>query len=505
MAYLLGIDVGTSSAKALVTDEIGRRISCGRAFYDIQIPQPGFAEQNGEALWGAVCDAIRAAIATAGVKENIIAIGVTGQMHGMLLLDADYRPLRPIVIWADRRSAAQVRQLKNKGIEDKVGNPVSTGLFLPSLLWVKENEPEIYKRTCHVMLPKDYVRFRMCGLNATDYSDATGTLLFNLKKGTWDWEIMEQLDLDSRWFPEFYHSCEIAGETTLQCSMDTGLSAGIKIVYGGGDTPMQLAGNGVVTPGQLNTNIGTASQINCICSDLPKTDLRINLFHHISQKSWIAAGASLNGGIVMKWLQNNVLSGFSSFSDMSKAAATSKAGANGVIMLPFLNGERAPYMDEYAKAILFGMTLSNDQNDIIRAAMESVVFSFRDCISVFQEMGLPMQEEIVASGGGAKSPIWLQIQADILQKTIKVTKEDEDASKGAVLAAGVGCGIYKSMEEAKTATIQWSDRIYEPNEKNRLVYDESFAVYQKLYRQNKALFKTLTTETNAGKFKQNQV
>lgn len=256
----------------------------------------------------------------------------------------------------------------------------------------------------------------------------------------------------------------------------------------GEDTPMQLVGNGVISSGQLNTNIGTASQVNFICGQLPQADSRINIFHHIPQNLWLAVGASLNGGIVMKWLQNNILSGYSSFSEMSKAAARSKAGANGVVMLPFLNGERSPYMDEQAKAILFGMTLSTNQNDIIRAAMESIVFSFRDCIQVFQEMGLSMKEEIVASGGGAKSPVWLQIQADILQKVIKLTKEEEDASKGAALAAGVGCGIYQSLEEARDITVKWSDVVYEPNKNNKAVYDERFSVYQLIYKQNKELF-----------------
>lgn len=488
MAYLLGIDVGTSSTKALVMDEAGRTISSGKSAYDIAIPYAGYAEQDCDMLWQAACRSVREATAEASVKREIRAVGVTGQMHGIVLLDREKRPLRPVIIWADRRSKEQVERLKGRGIEARAGNPVSTGIFLPSLLWVKEKEPELFERAAYAMLPKDYIRYRLCGTLGTDYSDASGTLLFHLWKGTWDARTLKEHSLREELLPESHDSCEVAGETSALCGEETGLPAGIPVVYGGGDTPMQLVGNGIVKRGQLNTNIGTANQINCVCDVLPKPDPRINMFHHIPPETWVAAGAGLNGGILMKWLQNNVFTGYENFEQMSGAAGKSPAGAKGLVWLPFLNGERSPYMDENAKAILFGMTLAHTREDILRAAMESVVFSFRDCMRVFEEMGLPMAEEIVASGGGSKSGLWLQIQADVLGRPVRVMEGDEEACKGAAIAAGVGCGVYASLQEGCLKTVHYSDRIYEPRTENREVYEKAFHTYLELYQNNKALF-----------------
>ena len=488
MAYLLGIDVGTSSTKAVVMDEAGRTVSCGKSAYDIRIPEDGYAEQDCETLWQAVCEAVRSAIADSSAKRKVKAVGVTGQMHGLVLLDKNKKPLRPVIIWADKRSKKQVEMLKERRIETRVGNPVSTGIFLPSLLWVKENEPALFERAEYAMLPKDYIRYRLCGTLGTDYSDATGTLLYCLKEGSWDGDTMGRYAIRESLLPQCGDSCEIAGKVSAVCQESTGLPAGLPVVYGGGDTPMQLVGNGIVGSGQLNTNIGTANQINCICSALPKLDPRINIFHHIPQDTWLAVGAGLNGGILMKWLQNNVFTGYRNFEQMSEAAAKSPAGAKGLVWLPFLNGERSPYMDENARAILFGMTLAHTREDIIRAAMESVVFSFRDCMGVFEELRLPMEEELTASGGGSKSGLWLQMQADILQKPIKVTEGDEDACKGAAIAAGVGCGIYATLEEGCLAAVRFCDVVYEPLAKNREVYENAFHTYLALYRNNKELF-----------------
>ncbi len=488
MVHLLGVDVGTSSAKAVVMDERGNIISSGKSAYDIAIPHAGYAEQECEMLWRAVCEAIRGAVRETSVKKRIRAVGITGQMHGIVLLDKEKKPLRPVIIWADKRSRKQVEMLKNCGLETRVGNPVSTGMFLPSLLWVKENEPELFEKAVCAMLPKDYIRCLLCGAPGTDYSDATGTLLFHLKEGGWDREMIEKYHIKESLLPECHDSCEIAGETSTACEEITGLPAGLPVVYGGGDTPMQIVGNGIVKSGQLNTNIGTANQINCVCDFLQKFDARVNLFHHIPQNGWIGVGAGLNGGILMKWLQNNVFTGYQSFSQMSGVAAESPAGANGLVWLPFLNGERSPYMDENAKAILFGMSLAHTREDIIRAAMESVVFSFRDCMRVFEEIHLPMQEEVIASGGGSKSTLWLQMQADILQRPIRVTKGDEEACKGAAIAAGVGCGVYASLEEGCRAAVRFGDRMYEPQVKNKEVYDKAFGIYLELYQNNKTLF-----------------
>ncbi len=489
MAYLLGIDVGTSSSKAMVMDETGRLISCGSSAYDIDIPQPGFAQQDCLMLWDAVSASIRQALAGLSERKAIAAVGITGQMHGLVMLDETLTPIRPCIIWADQRSVRQLEAVKRAGAEARTGNPAATGFLLPSLLWVKENEPANFDRMRYAVLPKDYIRLRLCGELGTDYSDATGTLLYDLTAGGWDTQTIARCGLDARTMPDCRDSCEIAGAVTAQCERETGLRAGTPVVYGGGDTPMQLTGNGVIGVGQLSTNIGTAGQINCICKNAPQSGGQLNAFHHIPVDRWVAVGASLNGGIVLKWMRSTLFNGKLGYEDMDADASRSAPGANGLVLLPFLCGERAPYLDEHAKGILYGMQLSHTRSDIVRCAMESVIYSFRDCMRVFEELRFPMQDEIIASGGGAKSPIWLQMQADILQKAIRVSEQEESACRGAAIAAGVGCGLYGSLEQGCEAVCRLSKTIYEPNPATASVYTERFLTYRALYSNNRELFR----------------
>lgn len=488
MAYLLGIDVGTSSAKVMIIDEAGEKIAGGSSEYDIDIPQTGYAEQSCALLWEAVCSALKQALQRKAIREEIAAVGVTGQMHGMVMLDGDKNPVRPTIIWADQRSVRQVDFLQTLHLEEHVGNPMATGFLLPSLLWVKENEPENFARMRYVMLPKDYIRYRLCGSIGTDYSDASGTLLFHLEQADWDRQTLEKLDIPLSVLPPCHSSCSIAGEVSAVSGRETGLKPGIPVIWGGGDTPMQLTGNGVIRAGQLCTNIGTASQINCICRDVPAPGQGINVFHHVPEALWMAVGAGLNGGIVLKWMRSVFFPEIKNYQGMDVLAEQSVPGANGLVMLPFLCGERSPYLDPNAKGILFGMTLAHTRKDVIRAGMESVVFSFRGCMEVFHRMGLFMGESIIASGGGVKSPLWLQMQADILGKTIYITEGREACGKGAAIAAGVGCGVYRDIEEACERTVRISDKVYEPDPRCREVYEERFGLYTSLYRNNRELF-----------------
>lgn len=489
MAYLLGIDVGTSSAKAMIMEETGRMVSGGSYNYDIDISQTGYAEQNGLMLWDAVCEAVRIALRKLGDSPEIAAIGISGQMHGLVMLDHDKQPIRPIIIWADKRSSEQVAELKQLGLSERIGNPIATGFFLPSLLWVKQHEPHHFEKMRYAMLPKDYIRFCLTGEIGTDYSDASGTLLYNLEENDWDSDIVKTYGIPRETLPSCHFSCEIAGEISAQAAEKTGLKAGTPVVFGGGDTPMLLTGNGVIVAGQLSTNIGTASQINCVCDAVPKSGDKLNTFHHIPSKRWISVGASLNGGIILKWLRSTFLPAIDGFQGMDAFANKSVPGAHGLVLLPFLCGERSPYLDENAKGILFGITLSTNLNDIIRSAMEGVVYSFKDCMRVFEEQKFSMQDEIIASGGGSRSPLWLQMQADILQKTIRVNEGEEEACKGAAIAAGVGCGMYSSLEQACNVVQRLSSVVYEPNLANQSVYEAGFAAYRELYKNNKDLFR----------------
>lgn len=490
MGYLMGIDLGTSSVKAMIMDESGECKALASRDYDIQFPKAGYTEQDPGMLWQATVQSIRAAMSQCWIHGNEIAsIGLTGQMHGLVTLDREKRPIRRVIIWADQRSIRQVRKIRGTTVEENACNPASTGFWLPSLMWMREEEPELFDRIRYILLPKDYIRYCLTGMIGTDYSDASGTLMFHMQKGTWDWENIEKYRIPREVLPSCEKSVKIIGTVTEEAGSLTGLAKGTPVICGGGDGPMQLTGNGAIRPGQLVTNIGTASQIDCISDRVyPDYHYRLNTFCHVPENRWITMGAGLNGGIVLKWLKKDIFREIPDYDAMTALAATVPAGAEGLVFLPFLCGERSPYMDAKAKGIFFGLELIHKREHMIRACMESVVYSFLDCMRVFEEIGIPMEDRIIASGGGARSPLWLQMQADILQKEIYTTKGREEACIGAAISAGVGCGIYSSLEEGCRAVVQMDDKVYEPDRSNYETYIRNFEVYRKVYQNNKELF-----------------
>jgi xylulokinase len=487
MTCMLGIDVGTSSVKAILMSLSGEILCRESEGYDIDIPQPGWAQQDFLMIWEKVRAVLQRLTSRTPSHYRIAAIGITGQMHGLIPLGKDNLPLCPGIIWADQRSTGELEEICCSGVQQRSGNPAAAGMFLASLLWLQKKRPEIYEKTKKLLLPKDYIRFRLCGSFITDPSDATGTLLYDYKKESWDGESMKTWGISPALLPSISASCQVVGTTHKQCSEETGLPEGIPVVAGGGDTPMQLLGNGVILPGQLSTNIGTASQINCITQGEPAADLRFNVFRHIPENRWIRAGAGLNGGIVLKWLKNTFFSSLD-YKEMDRLAAKSPAGAKGLVLLPFLCGERSPYMDPDAKGILFGLQLSHTKEDMIRCAMESVAYSFRDCLEIFRQADISLKGPIIASGGGASSPLWAQIQADVLGMEVLVRDSQEQAARGAAIAAAVGCGEYHSLEEGCKAAVSSHGTIYEPNLKNHTVYQEGFSIYRSLYQNNQGLF-----------------
>lgn len=490
MAYLMGIDLGTSGVKVMIMDEQGDCKALAVRDYDIQFPKAGYTEQDADMLWQATVQCIRESMSRCWIKgSEIAAIGLAGQMHGLVTLDKEKKPIRPIIIWADQRSDRQVRKLRGSMTEENACNPASAGFLLPSLMWMREEEPERFDRICHVMLPKDYIRYRLTGTIGTDPSDASGTLLFHMKNGVWDLDTAGKYRIPPEILPPCEKSTQIVGKVMESTSRVTGISKGTPVICGGGDGPMQLTGNGAVYPGQLVTNIGTASQIDCISDKVyPDPQYRLNTFCHVRENRWITMGAGLNGGIVLKWLKKDVFREIADYDTMTALAKNVPVGAEGLVFLPFLCGERSPYMDAKAKGIFFGLGLIHKREHMIRACMESVVYSFLDCMRVFEEIGIPMDDKIIASGGGARSELWLQMQADILQKEIYTTKGREEACIGAAIAAGVGCGIYRSLEEGCEAVVKMNDKVYEPCRENHEIYMENFETYRKVYWNNKELF-----------------
>lgn len=491
MDYLMGIDLGTSSVKTVIMDLDGNIAGLGQENYDIQIPSVGYAEQDIELLWEATARTIKQAI-TNGIinSSDIKGIGFSGQMHGLVLLDKEMKPIRPMIIWADQRANQQIDNIYNIiGMDDfrKITlNSLSPGFFISSLMWIRDNEPQNYDRAYKAVLPNDYIRYKLCGELATDVTDASATLAFDVAKRCWAFDIIEKIGINASLFPEYGEAYQIAGETIKECEEKTGLRCKIPVVYGGGDAIMHSIGNGIIKPGVISSNIGTACQLSsAVMSPVFDKQFRTNTFCHAKEDLWIIYGGHLNGGIVLKWLRDNYFPQLT-FKEFDKVAEEIPAGSEGTLFLPYLSGERTPYHDLFAKGILYGMTLNHNYKHMIRAAMEGVIFSLRLSLEIFKELNIPI-EQVVASGGGAKSSVWIQMQADIFNTGIYTVSSNEAACTGAAIVAGVGVKIYKSIERACSHIVKYNQNITLPNLENVKVYDEAFEKFKLLYQNNKNL------------------
>lgn len=492
MKYFVGIDLGTSGAKSLLMGENGEVLGSARKGYPILKPRQDWAEQDIEVLWEAVKETIMELMARfPEEKGNICGVGYSGQMHGLVMVDAAGKPVRNAIIWADQRSGKEIekiyRLIPKEGYSKITRNAVSTGFLAASLLWVKEHEPENYEKVCRVFLPKDYIRYKMCGEFGTDMTDASSTLLFDTARREWAWELIDALDLDRGFFVPCGETCEAAGCISRECARETGLPLHVKVVYGGGDSLMQALGNGMSGPGILSSNIGTASQLASVMK-APFYDekLRTNTFCHVRKDLWMLMGANLSGGVALDWLKDKVL-GLSSFEEMMEAAAEAPAGSSGMLFLPYLSGERTPYQDPNAKGIYFGLTLKHTKAHFVRSTMEGIVFALKNSLEIFEELGVPA-EKIIASGGGARSQLFRQIQADIFGKEIYTNRIEEQACVGAAIAAAVGNGTYQSLEEACGEIVRFRDEITVPEKENQKIYEERYQIFKELYPRNRTLF-----------------
>lgn len=492
MGYLLGIDIGTSSVKSLLMDEEGHVAAIAQKEYDIIKPKQSWAEQEMGQLWEAAAWTIRSVIGQCPqVKGDISGISYSGQMHGLVMLDKAGREVRNTIIWADQRSAQSIERIYQAVPREEYQavtlNALSTGFLVSSLVWVRDHEPEQYEKICKVMLPKDYIRFRMCGQMGTDVSDASSTVIFDTAGRQWAWDLIRRTGLEESFFVPCYESDQIAGAVSKECARETGLPEGIPVVYGGGDTLVQALGNGVIQPGMAISNIGTASQLVTV-SDRPVYDkeFRTNTFCHVGKDQWLLMGANLSGGISLKWLKNNILE-MESYDAMTDLAEQSAPGSDGLFFLPYLSGERTPWNDPDARGIYFGLSLKHGRADMIRAAMEGIIYAQRSSLKIFQGMGLSF-ERVVASGGGANSRVFRQILADQFGCRVVTSLVREQGCVGAAILAGVGTGVFADQREACERIVRFSEQVTEPEEKRRELYEERFSVFEKLYPANKELF-----------------
>ena len=481
----LGIDIGTGGSRALLVDEQGR-VAAGvtAAHEEILMQRPLWAEQRPENWWDAASIAIQGVLKEAGLSgKDIKGVGLSGQMHGLTLLDSDKQVIRPALIWCDQRSQQQVDWVNSKVGREKVlactANPVLTGFTLPKLLWVRDNEPESFARVRQILLPKDYVRFRLTGEFATDVSDASGTALFDVVRRRWSKELADALGLDSSILPRVYESPEITGAVSNEAAAATGLSAGTPVVGGGGDQAASGVGNGVVSSGFVSCTLGTSgvvfAHMDKVAYD-PKG--RVHTFCHAVPGKWHVMGVTQGAGLSLQWFRNQLAPGMG-YDQLMAEAEHAPAGSQGLYWLPYLMGERTPHLDPEARGGWIGLTARHTRADLIRALVEGVSYSQRDCLDIIEELGV-RADSVRASGGGARSPFWRQVLSDVLKKPVVTLETQEGSAFGAALLAMTGTGAYASVPEACAAVVREISSV-NPEPAATETYRSGHRVYRALY------------------------
>ena len=499
MSITLGIDLGTSSVKAMLLDTEKDILGVASKGYAVDITRSGYAEQSPSMWWESTLDVMGQLREQHPADfEQIEAVGLSGQMHGLVVIDKDGKTLRPAILWLDQRSGKQAKAVHDAFSLATIGsmlhNRVFPGFAFCSLLWLKENEPALFDKIYSIMLPKDYIRYLLTGNIGSDFSDASATGAFSPGQWRWSYELIDYFQIKRSIFPECGKSAEIAGFITGTAAKKTGLRPGTPVVFGGGDQPVQSIGNGLVYENALISNIGTGGQITCFSkTDLYDERLRTHTFCHALPDAYTIFGATLSGGMSLNWLAGNLLHQ-NDYKALDEGASEVPAGSCGLIYLPYLSGERTPHMDVHARGMFFGMTLGMDDRYFSRAVLEGVVYSLKDSLIVLQEMGIS-SNKIIASGGGAASSLWLQMQADILGMDIQVSKVKEQACMGACILAAIGVGIYSNAEEACAKHITFRDDLYRPNPEQQAVYKKGYDVYCELYKRTSDLMHTVDAES----------
>jgi xylulokinase len=495
MSHLLGIDVGTSGTKTLICNPKGKVLATAVADHPISSPKPGWSEQDPRDWFKSAVAATRAVLKKAKIKPaEIAAIGLSGQMHGSVFLADGPKPLRPALLWNDQRTVEECRQIESiaggrAALVDLVANPALTGFTAPKILWVRKHQPNIYEKTKHILLPKDYLRFCLTGDYATEVSDASGTLLLDVANRTWSTKLLQLLEIDANLLPRLYESPEITGTLTKAAAKELGLLPGTPVVGGAGDQAAGAVGNGIVSPGVLSATLGTSGVIFAH-SDSPVLDPqgRVQTMCHAVPGKWCIFGCMLAAGGSLQWFRNQLgqpeviaakKRNIDPYQLLIAQAEMSPPGSEGTFFLPYLTGERCPHPDPQARGGWIGVTSRTTRQMLIRSLLEGVTFGMRDALDIIQSMNIPTKE-IRASGGGARSPFWRQLQADIYRQPIVSTNAQEGPAYGAALLAGVGAGIWPTVEQACRCGIQQTNRLT-PNKKRADFYNKAHATYKKLY------------------------
>jgi len=502
MAYVMGIDVGTTGSKTLLVDEGGEVIASATVEYPMYTPHPLWAQQDPADWWQATVESIRRVLAGADVSE-VKGLGLTGQMHGLVLLDRAGQVLRPCIMWNDQRTGPQCAAITKKLGFDKLiewtANPVLPGFTAPKIVWVRENEPQVYARAARVLLPKDFIRYKLTGEFATDKAGASGTSLFNVVGRTWSQNMIEALDIPAQWLSPSFEGPEVTGVISSHAAELTGLPEGLLVTAGGGDQAAQAVGTGIVRQGLVSATLGTSGVVFAH-TDEPQVDPqgRLHSFCHAVPGKWHVMGVMLSAGGSFRWFRDALgrlekaaagLTGRDPYEYLTAEAARAPVGSEGLIFLPYLTGERTPYPDPNARGAFFGLTVRHDKPHLVRAVLEGVAYGLRDSLELVRDFGLEI-EQVRGSGGGARSELWRQILADVFATELVTINVTEGAAYGAALLAGVGTGIYSSVEEACDATIRVVTST-EPKSEHVGLYNAYYAVYRSLYGALKPAFDTV--------------
>lgn len=505
MALLCGIDVGTTGAKTLLTDEKGNILASVTEEYPLYAPRPLWSEQVPEDWWQGTVKSIRRVLRKARVKGHRVAgLGLSGQMHGSVFLDKNHKVLRPAILWNDQRTAEECAEItKTIGAKQLIRltcNPALTGFTAPKVLWVRKHEPRVYDKTEKILLPKDYVRFRLTGEFATEVSDASGTLLLDVRRRRWSKPVLDALKIDKALLPDCFESHVVSGKISQLAAKETGLAVGTPVVGGGGDQAAGAVGNGIVTTGVISATLGTSGVVFAF-SDEVKTDPlgRAHTFCHAVPGKWHVMGVILAAGGSFRWFRDALGEAeiraankrkVDPYQVLCEEAAKAPLGCEGLFFLPYLTGERTPHADPHARACWIGITPRTGKAELIRSLLEGATYAMRDSLEIIKEMGIPVKQ-IRASGGGARSKFWRQLQADVYNHSVVTINATEGPAFGVALLAGVGAGVWKNVEEACLATIRVisTTRV---NKKRAALYERHYHLFRSLYPALKESFADIT-------------
>jgi xylulokinase len=505
VSITLGIDIGTSGTKTLAIDETGKILASASAEYPCDHPRPGWSEQDPELWWQATRSTLSQVLSSGRFRPaDVAGIGLSGQMHGSVFLDSAGGVIRPALLWNDQRTAAECAQIEQKAggreaLIRLVANPALTGFTAPKLLWVRKHEPKNWDQVQQVLLPKDYVRYRLTGTFATEVSDASGTLLLDVANRRWSRELLSKLEIDPVLLPHCYESFEVSASVSELGSKETGVPAGTRVVGGGGDQPAGAVGNGIVRQGVVSATMGTSGVVFAHTDKLGFDPLgRLQRGCHAVPGAWHVMGVVLAAGGSFQWFRNELgkaeiaaagLKGEDPYFLLTDEAALAGPGAEGLFFLPYLTGERTPHFDPDAKGAWVGLTVRHGRAHLIRSVLEGATFAMRDSLELIREMGVAI-EQVRASGGGARNALWRQIQADIYGSDVHTLNSTEGPAFGVALLAQVGTGGFSTVPEACDATIRAVDST-SVDPKAKAFYDRAYAVYRQLYLDLKGSFKTI--------------